>query len=115
MTCGIIRPLGGVDQVGVILGNEILEESMQVRAGSWIGILVDHKTGTGMLEKDGGETGRDATALEKRGDLAGDLIRPLPLRAEGEAFGDGLHELMNEGRGFPQSTIQPSAAGRQWG
>jgi len=92
MTCGIIRPLGGVDQVGVILGNEILEEAMQVRAGSWIGILVDHKTGTGVLEKDGGETGRDATALEKRGDLAGDLVGPLPRGGKGEALGDGHHD-----------------------
>lgn len=115
MARGIIGPLSRMDESGMILGHQILEETMQVGPSRWVGILVDHEAGTGVLHEDGGKARRDTARAEEGLHLVGDIIGPLPRRGEYEAFGHGFHELMNEGRGFRQSPIQPSAAGRQWG
>jgi hypothetical protein len=43
-----------MDKTGMILLHEILKEAMEVSSGRGIGILIDHKTGAGVLEKDRG-------------------------------------------------------------
>ncbi len=76
----------------MILGNQILEEAMQVGPSRWIGILVDHEAGTGVLHEDGGNASRDPAGVEQRLHLVGDLIGPLPRRGECEALGNGDHD-----------------------
>ena len=78
MTGGIIRPLGRMDQTWMIFGDKILKETVKVRARCRIGILIDHQTRAGMLDKDRSESRLDSAAGKQRCDLVCDLIGPLP-------------------------------------
>ena len=58
----IIRPLGRMDQTWMIFGDKILKEPVKVRARRRIGILIDHQTCAGMLDKDRSESRLDSAA-----------------------------------------------------
>ena len=79
----------------MILGHEILKEAMEVGTCRRIGILIDHQTGTGVLDKDRGKTRADAAGTQEGLHLIGNLIGSLPSGRYMEALGDGLHTLMN--------------------
>ena len=88
---GIVRSLGGVNQSGMILRNELLEEAMQIGTGRGIGILVDDETGTGVLDKDRGKARGDAASAEDLPHVSGDGIGPLAACLDFKGFGDGFH------------------------
>ena len=57
----IVRALIGVDEVREVFRNEVIEEGMEIGARFGIGILHDHKAGTGVLNKNCDLTIDDAT------------------------------------------------------
>ena len=93
----VIRPLRCMDETGMVLGHKILKEAMEVGSRRGIGILVDHETRTGMLDKDRGKARADTTGVQQGFYLISNLIGPLPPGRDMEALGNGLHEFMNEG------------------
>ena len=109
MTRGIIGSFRRMDETWMILGNEILKVAVQIGSRRGIGILVDHKTRAGVPDKDRAEAGRNPARAEKRLHLRGDLVGPLPPCRHLKTLGNGFHELINEGYGYPQSSIRPSA------
>lgn len=91
MTGGIIRPLGRMDQVGMILRDKILEEAVEIGARRRIGILIDHQTRAGMLDKDRSESRLDSAAGKQACDLVCDLIGPLPSGWHNKTLGECDH------------------------
>ena len=97
MTRRVIGAFRRMDEAGMILGHDILKEAMEVGTCRGIGILIDHQTGTGVLDKDRGKARADAAGAQQGFYLFSNLIGPLPPSRDMEALGNGLHEFMNEG------------------
>jgi len=70
----VIRSLVGVDKVGGVFWNEVIEEGLEVSPGTGVGIFHDDQARAGVLDKDGDGAGGDAGFGDAGFDLAGDLV-----------------------------------------
>jgi len=64
MACGIVWAFQRMNQSGVILGDEVFKETMEVGTRRRIGILVDHEARAGMLDENCGNSRLDSAAAD---------------------------------------------------
>lgn len=81
----VIGALGGVDEIGGILRDKVVEEVLEVRARTWIRIFHDHQTGAGVLDEDGHRACFDPGLGNDGRDLSGNLVGSFPRSADREA------------------------------
>jgi hypothetical protein len=87
----VVRPLGGVDKVIGVFRHEPFEILFEINAGGAISILENHKTGTGVLDENGGGTSGDSAFGDSGMNLSGDLVRSLAFGSDLERFGIRRH------------------------
>lgn len=88
----VVWPLGGVDEERVPVGNETLEESIEVSLNVGIGVLVDDQRGARVVYEHRaqalGDTGSDNGLLDAVGNLHG----ASASRVDGERVGMHAHD-----------------------
>ncbi len=92
MTRHVVRAFEGVGVVGVMLGDELVHEVVQIDAGARIGILHDDQTATGVLAKNGHGACPEACFAERSLDLPRELVGALSVGADGQSVGENSHE-----------------------
>ena len=81
----VIWSLIGVDEVGGVFWDEVVEEGFEIGAGAGVRIFHDDQAGAGVLDENGDGAGADARFRDDVRDLAGDLVGSLSGGPDGEA------------------------------
>ncbi len=74
----------GVDEVWGVLGDEVVEEVVEVGASGGVRIFHDDEAGAGVLDKNGGGSGGDIGFADDSFDVSGDFIGALAVGFDDE-------------------------------
>lgn len=91
MTRHVVWALVGVDEVGQILGNELIEVGVQVLARRRVGVFEEDEAAARVLDKDRGSAFRKPSARDAGLDFVTDFVGAFAARVDGEAFCEGFH------------------------
>ncbi len=70
----VVRPFQGVREIGGMLWYQALQKTFEVSSGARVSILEEDEAGAGMLDQDGGNSGRYAAPDDQLIDLIGDFV-----------------------------------------
>ena len=107
MRCGVVAPLGRVLVVIFILGNQLFEECVQVRASGSICIFIDHQRRARVLQEDRGGAGGNTTGTHDALDGFSDFVSPFSPRRDAETVGVRFHILVAANEHPPRSVNAP--------
>ena len=102
----VVRPLVGVDEVGGVLGHQVIEKRVEVGPRRGVGVFHDHEAATGVADEDGGDAVANAALGNDSLDLVRDLVGALPSRRDGESFAvDLAHDVRTKNDSTSDSTL----------
>src|SRR5579872_5220945 len=77
-----------------VLGNQLVEEPLEVGANVRVGILLYQERGGGVRQEYRQESALQALLLHPGGDVGRDLVEPRPIRRDREAMLPELHHAV---------------------
>ncbi len=89
----VVRPFQGVDEVRIVLGNQFLDEALQVNPGSRIGVFHQDETATRVLHENRCQSLAKPGFDKASGNGVGDLVGSLTLGPDPPVSLENTHGL----------------------
>ena len=83
----IIGTLVGVDKVGKVFRDEVIEKGVQVGSGLRVCVFHDDQTGTGVADENGELTTLNPRFYEEFANFPGEFVGPFSTGSDGEFAG----------------------------